>query len=190
MSKEVNFHPRGERSSWLTHLPGRDTNQRQHQAGKGSDTNQITWPGPVQRPDTSHGLDGDGPNLSPSKTGSRLAPVPAVDLSAGAEARQPRSGIRPAPRQGGSRCEPTTHHTHTTAASISTPEASSSTSSTTRGPRDSNAICPLHPTHSSTPSDPTARDWSSAASACSPGTGWPTSANASKSPSSSGTPWP
>jgi hypothetical protein len=30
-----------------------------------SSENQITWPGQVQRPDTSHGLDGEGPNLSP-----------------------------------------------------------------------------------------------------------------------------
>ena len=40
------------------------------------------------------------------------------------------------------------------------------------------------------PSSRTARTWSSASSACSPGTGWPTCASGEASPSPSATPWP
>jgi hypothetical protein len=78
------------------------------------------------------------------------------------------------------RCASTRPSTHITAASISTPEVSSSTFSTTREPLASNKICPLHRPPSSMPSSRTARGSSSESSACSPGTGSPTSALAMK----------
>ena len=88
---------------------------------------------PLQRLDTTHGLRGDGPTpVAKVKVRSRLAPRPQiVDLSAEAEARQPRSGIGPpvAPEVT-NQCPTTTSPTHTTAASTCTPEASSSISAT------------------------------------------------------------
>ena len=40
----------------------------------------------MQRPDTSHGLVGERPNLSPRSNGIKVALVPNVDLSVDAEA--------------------------------------------------------------------------------------------------------
>src|SRR4051794_39567051 len=104
------------------HLPAAEPvsdNDKQVSIGK-----HITWPGQVQRRDTSHGLVGDGPDLSPSKLRSPVELVLGVDLSADACARQPRSGIRPAHRQGGMRCAHTRPNTYITAASICMPEPS------------------------------------------------------------------
>src|SRR5262249_9359095 len=52
ISKEVDFHPRGEPRSWQTHLPGRDTNARQRQVGEQQKSNRGAGSGqaPVRPP--------------------------------------------------------------------------------------------------------------------------------------------
>ena len=91
-------------------------------------------PGQVQRLDTSHGRVGDGPNLSPSQTGSWVAPVPSWIFPPQREPGSHEAGFsclsRPVTNEV-MPCVCTRPSTHTTAASISTPDASSSTSTTT-----------------------------------------------------------
>jgi len=53
----------------------------------------------VQRRDTSYGLVGDGPNRSPGKLRSRVAPAPSVVFAVTSVFYRPRNAIRPARRQ-------------------------------------------------------------------------------------------
>src|SRR5262245_12460236 len=75
-------------------------------------------------------------------------------------------------------------------ASISTPGPSSLSSSTPTARPVSPAACPLSLSPSSAPSSPSAPACSSPASASTPGTGWPTPAATTTSPSPSVTPGP
>src|SRR5262245_65227081 len=74
-------------------------------------------PGQLQRRDTSHGLDGDGPNLSPMVKGIRVAPVPAWIFQPRLSLGNHEAGSgRPLAKKDIRRAC-TTNPTHTTAAS-------------------------------------------------------------------------
>ena len=94
---------------------------------------------------------------------------------------QPFSQRRP-------RCDSTPASTPSTVASICTPGRCTSACSTRRAKSASTATCPAVRMPSSRRSRPSARTWSSALSACSAGTGWPTSVPPSRSSSCSAMP--
>src|SRR5262249_51675106 len=145
-------------------------------------------PGLLQRLDTVHGLLEDGPEPVPRVNGIvGQALVPTWNFQGERTSHHDAGSGRPIPKEAGS-CAFTTSPTQPTAASICTQGACTCTCSTPRARPASRRTYPPGPTPSSTPSHRTATAWSSAANACSPGTGSPTCARISTSPSFWATP--
>src|SRR5262249_24173284 len=127
--------------------------------------NQDGGPGQVQRLDTHHVLDWDGPNLSQVVRGLE---GPGVAVSGRIVPFQPRSGLRPTHPNGGPPCASTPSPTDSPPASICTQERCTSAPSPSGARSSSTRTSPPLPPPSSRPLPSSATGWSSAANACSP----------------------